>query len=249
MTTPLVVGKTAYIQFWGERKAVTVLEVHKDTLAVTAPEGPLPTKGVGVILEVPMLDGVFCYHTHLALTPQPGDDTLLLRRCASVRRFDRRRTWRVPVQTRTKLWRHGEPRGFRAVIVDASAEGAQLHTVGHFELGEVITFRLHLPDELPHQVSAKVVRLKEVQREDRTACALGVLFQDLSGPARKALTYYIWKRLQELFPREVRTLFRGTRDRGRELDRRLGLIGTPDDAVPPEIAEMSDARETPKDPA
>ena len=247
VTTPLVKGKTAYLQYWDARRRVNVLEVFQDTVAVTAPDGPLPAKGVGVILQVPMLEGMFCYHTHVALTPQPGDDTLLLRRCASVRRFDRRRTWRVPVHSRTKVARHGEPRAFSAQIIDVSAEGAQLHVSGHFELGDMIMFRLNLPDELPHQVSAKVLRLKQLQRDDRTVWAIGVLFRDLSSPARKALTYFIWKRLQELYPREVHTLFRRSRDRGRELDRRLGLIGTPDDEVPPEISEILDAPEMPKD--
>lgn len=228
MTSALVKGKSAFVRYWEEGEPVTILDVCQDTVAVTAPQGALPAKAVGVTLEVPTLQGVLCYHTHVARVPCPGDEVLLLRRSASVKRFDRRRTWRVPLRTRTKVSRLDEPRGFTALVVDVSAQGAQLHTMGHFELGETITFRLHLPEELPHQVSAKVVRLKSAIRDGQTAYALGVLFEELSGPARKALTFYIWKRLQELYPRETRMLFRRRR-KSSEIDRRLGLIGTPDD--------------------
>ncbi|MFO7973652.1 MAG: PilZ domain-containing protein [Candidatus Hydrogenedentota bacterium] len=232
MTSPLAKGKSAFLRYWEEREPVTILEVCQDTIAVTAPEGPSPAKSVGVTLEVPTLQGVLCYHTHVATAPCPGDEILLLRRSASVQRFDRRRTWRVPLHTRTKVSRLDEPRTFPALVVDVSAEGAQLHTMGPFDLGEIITFRLHLPEEVPHQVCAKVVRLKSGSRDGQSASALGVLFQGLSGPARKALTFYIWKRLQELFPRETRKLFRRER-KSSDLDRRLGLIGTPDDDEPP----------------
>ena len=245
MTSPLTRGTSAFIRYWEECKPVTILEVCQDTVAVTAPEGTLPAKSVGVTLEVPTEQGVLCYQTHVATNPYPGDDVLLLRRSASVERFDRRRTWRVPLHTRTKVSRADEMRGFPALVVDISAEGAQLHTSGHFELGEVITFRLHLPDELPHRVSAKVVRTKSATREGTTAYALGVFFEDLSGPARKALTFYIWRRLLELFPREVRMLFR--RNHGKRIDRRLGRIGVPDDDVPFRKADGAPAAEESKE--
>lgn len=245
MALPLVKGKSAFIGYWEERKPVTILEVFQDTVAVSAPEGALPAKGVGVTLEVPTLDGTFCYHTHVATAPCAGDEMLLLRRCASVKRFDRRRTWRVPLHTRTKISRQDETRAFSAFVVDVSAEGALLHTSAHFELGEVVTFRLHMPDEMPHQVSAKIIRIKETSRDQQIAYSLGVIYQDISGPARKALTFFIWKRLLELFPREVRTLFR--RHKPSEIDRRLGLLGTPDDPPSPDEDQSAIETEAPKE--
>lgn len=230
MTSALVKGRSAFVRYWEERKPVTILEVCEDTVAVTAPEGPVPAKGVGVTLEVPSLQGVLCYHTHVATAPYPGDEILLLRRSASVERFDRRRTWRVPLRTQTKVSHLDEPGEFSAVVANVSAQGALLHTGGPFTLGEIITFHLHLPDESPHRVSAKVVRLKTATRDGETASTLGVLFQELSGPARKALTFYIWKRLQELFPRETRMLFRRKSKRN-DIERRMGKIGFLKDAL------------------
>jgi len=245
VTSPLAKGKAAFVRYWEERKPVTILEVCRDTVAVTLPQGPLPAERVGVTLEIPTLDGLVCYHTHVAIAPRAGDDVLLLRRSASVKRFDRRATWRVPLHTRTRVSRPGEPRSFPAVVVDVSAQGAQLFTSGHFELAETISFRLHLPEELPRQVFAKVVRSMAECCDGQAACTLGVLFQDLSRPARKALTFYIWRRLQELFPRETHMLFR--RSRESEIELRLGLNRTPGDNGPPEGGKTAIPREGTKE--
>lgn len=246
MASPLIKGKSAFVRYREERRPVTILEVCNDTVAVTAPEGSLPTRNLGVSLEIPTLEGTYCYHTHVVTAPRPGDDVLLLMRTASVKRFDRRRTWRVPLHTRTKVSRLDDRRAFQALVVDVSAEGALLFTAGHFEPGDVVTFRLHLPDELPHQVSARVVRLKETVRDGQTVYTLGVVYHELPKPARRALTYYIWKRLLELFPQEVRGLFR--RGSHGQIDRRLGLIGAPDDESPVYDDDVGIPEEAPEEP-
>lgn len=230
VASPLTKGKRAFVRYREERKEVTILEICDDTVTVTVPDGSLPVKNLGVSLEIPTLEGTYCYHTHVATAPRDDDDILLLRRTASVKRFDRRRTWRVPLHARTKASQLDGRRVFRAVVVDVSAEGVLLFSAGPFEPGELITFQLYIPNELPHEICARVVRVKETVRDGQTVYTLGAAYHELSKPARRALTYYIWKRLLELFPTEVRGLFR--RGSQSQIDRRLKLIGSPDEEYP-----------------
>jgi hypothetical protein len=220
-------GTPGFIRFWNERRPVTILEAHDDTFVVSAGGGALPAKRVGVMLEVPTLDGMVCYNTHVAAETREGDETLLLRRCASVTRFDRRRTWRVPLHTRTRVFRPGEPRGFGALTGDVSAGGVRMLTEGHFHPGDGIVFRLHLPGKPAHQVAATVVRTGTTKRASLPAYAIGAIFEEMAPAARNDLTRYIWKRLLQLHPREVHRLFHADRDRF--LEERLGVSG--DDAA------------------
>ena len=210
MTRYLEGGRPGYLRFSGNRVAAQILAVRQDTVAVRLCEGPCPDGAAAVELECPQVWGVVAYHMRVVLRPKEDGELLVLQRTSNLLRAERRRAWRVPVHGACDARRHGGSDSFEVQVVDLSTEGTLIETDHPWEIDDMIALRLPLPGSPGELTVGRVIRKDPAELWDGAKPRYGVWFVEVPVQVRRYLTYYVWKRLQELYPEEIAGLFPGS---------------------------------------
>ena len=211
MTTYIEKGRRAFLRHAGERVPVEIVAVAGDTVAVKLSEATSLQEGKGAQLECHDGCGVASYHTAVVATPRSPGDATILQRATSVTPRQRRRTWRVPLDTLTYVYKHGNPEVQEASTVNISVEGALIETDAALSRNDTIDMSLALPGYRPFPVRARVIRAEPADPAQNRMQRFGVWFIELPPKARRPLTIFIWRQLLRTCPEKVASLFPGSR--------------------------------------
>jgi len=186
---------------------VEVVAFARDTIGVTYPGPPFPEEGTAAVLEFEDGEALVSYNAQVVVAPREPGDGVILQRAASATYAQRRRTWRVPLDTAMAIRKAGAPTPGEAQILNLSTEGVLIETVMAFTLEERIELLLALPDLPAHTLHGRVLRVETAAAGP--AARYGVGFVAVPPAAKRVLTYFMWKRLRELYPREIAALWPG----------------------------------------
>ena len=200
----------AYVRFNGSRRPVEILAIAQDTVGVTYPYEPFPEAGVTIDLEFDNTRLRACYHEQVVVAPVDKGDGMILRRAPSQTYMERRRTWRVPLAAKTTLRRPNDLVAHDAVVVDLSTEGLLVESNAPFQVGDFVELALPLNGRSLEGVVGRIVRVTSTAPSNPHAHGFGIWFLGLAPQTRKVLTLYMWRRLRELCPGELRALFPGS---------------------------------------
>lgn len=204
----IVVGKRCYVRLEGRLHQSEILGVENKTVWVKFAGEAYPVEGLGVDLEFHLETGWFSYHTRVIRgASQPGDG-LLLERSASVDERRHRRHWRVPTDIMAAVNAPHTKAPTSGRILNLSTGGLMLRSFAKLPLHEDILLRFDLPDFPGMTVRARVVYGEELSSlTNEPNQRYGVEFTHISPEDRRALTYFLWARIRECYPEEVRALY------------------------------------------
>jgi len=206
----LEIEKRGYLRLGEKRLPVEVLAYAKDTVGVSFPHAQFLENGMKLDLEFQESDRLVVYHMQVVVAPIDPGDGVILQRVKGAMYAEKRCTWRVTLDEAIGLHRRGDPRPSNARVLNLSCEGAYLETPCALRVGDVVDLLLSLPELPSHEVSGKVVRVEPRGPDSNGAGRYGVYFVELFPEARRTLTYFMWKRLRELYPREIAALWPGS---------------------------------------
>ena len=201
----LQVGRECFLRVMDQRFYVEILGVAKDTIWVSFSASDYPLEGMGAELEFYDHGGFLCYHTRVAQGPKKKGDGVLLQRAEAASYLKHRRTWRVTCDLAVWIWTQtgGSPESAR--LVDLSAEGASIETATEYPVGTPLDMSFTLPGKTTEMLGARVIHIEPpgILREAK----LGIKFIEVKKEAREALTYYLWAKIREKYPRELQSMY------------------------------------------
>lgn len=210
MSAYLEKEKRGYLRLGEKHLPVEILACAKDTIGVSFPHPQPIENGMKLDLEFCESDRLVVYHMQVVVAPIDPGDGVILQRIKGAMYAEKRRTWRVTLDEAVGLRRRGDPRPSNARVLNLSCEGAYLETACALRVGDVVDLLLSLPELPTHQVGGKVVRVEPREPDSNGTGRYGVYFVELFPEARRTLTYFMWKRLRELYPREIAALWPGS---------------------------------------
>ncbi|HIJ64805.1 MAG TPA: PilZ domain-containing protein [Candidatus Hydrogenedentes bacterium] len=206
MRIELQKGRRGLLRFGEKALEIEILAVAQDTIGVRFAGSGHPAEGTGGDLEFGSDASALAYHVQVAVGARDGSDTLILQRVPGAPHDNYRRAWRVPMNVKTNVRGHNDPRAAKAVIINLSADGALIESAAMFDIEELVDLRLPLPGESPQVVHARVIRTEPSEPPSDAVQRYGVRFLELTTEATHSLTFFIWKRLWELYPKEIAQL-------------------------------------------
>ena len=203
--SPLQVGRECYLRALGRVLIVEILGVAGDTVWISCPSAETLSEGTGVDLEFHHDEGFMGYHARVAVVARHPANGIVLERCETASFRPERRDWRVPADFPVWLRRPGAKRKLKGRLLDLTEKGASVATPAPFDAGDVLELIFQLPEYAAHQLVAQVVY------SDKTASnevnRFGLRFVEVKKRARNAITWYLYDRIRELYPEELRDLY------------------------------------------
>ncbi len=205
LQSPLQVGRECYLRASGRALIVEVLGVSGATVWISCPSAGTLDEGTGVELEFHHGDGFVGYHARVAVVARHPANGIVLERCETASFRSERRDWRVPADFPVWLRRPGTKKKLKGRLLDLTENGASVATPASFDAGDVLELIFQLPEYAAHQVAAQIVysdktASKEINR-------FGLRFVEVNKRARNAITWYLYDRIRELYPEELRDLY------------------------------------------
>ncbi len=201
----LQVGKECYLRHGERLFVVEVLGMAKDTVWLSFPDADAPRRGSAVRIEVHDGDGFASYHARMCVGPKQTGNGVLIERRASTAYMKHRRSWRVPVDLPTWITSLGDEERHSGHILDLCDDGAKLTTKAQFDVGEEVRIVLQLPRAPGHRVDAIVIYSADKKRDGTSS--YGLRFNEISGRGRHSLTRFLSKRIQEIYPNDIRAMY------------------------------------------
>ena len=203
--SPLQVGRECYLRALGRVLIVEILGVAGDTVWISCPSAETLSEGTGVDLEFHHDEGFMGYHARVAVVARHPANGIVLERCETASFRPERRDWRVPTNFPVWLRRPGAKKKLKGRLLDLTENGASVATPAPFDAGDMLELIFQLPEYAAHQLVAQVVY------SDKTASnevnRFGLRFVEVKKRARNAITWYLYDRIRELYPEELRDLY------------------------------------------
>ena len=205
LQSPLQVGRECYLRALGRVLIVEILGVYGDTVWISSPSADTLDVGTGVELEFQLDEGFVRYHARVAVDASHPADGIVLERCETASFRPERRDWRVPTDFAVWVRRPGSKEKLKGRLLDLTENGASVATSAPFDAGDVLELIFQLPEYAAHQLVAQIVY------SDKTASnevnRFGLRFVEVRNRARNAITWYLYDRIHELYPEELRDLY------------------------------------------
>lgn len=205
LQSPLQVGRECYLRALGRALIVEVLGVSGDTVWISCPSAGTLEEGTGVELEFHYDEGFVGYHARVAVVARHPADGIVLERCETASFRPERRDWRVPTDFPVWLRRPGSKEKLKGRLIDLTQNGASVATSAPFEAGDALELIFQLPEYAAHQLVAQVVYSDK--RASNDVNRFGLRFVDVRKRARNAITWFLYDRIRELYPEELRDLY------------------------------------------
>ncbi|GEM_PF-3583104 len=208
---PFQIGRECHLRVKSGVFRERVLGVAKDTIWVSLSTDIDMPDGTPVELEFHEPEGHLNYHTRVVIPPGHGREGMVLQRSAGSNQVRHRQSWRVPANFAGMVRPLDEERAHEARVIDLSAEGALIETPAELPIASRIAFTFALPEGPPHTVTAHVIH--DDVREGGVAFRFGLRFAELPAEVRRSLTTFLWGRIKDLYPEELRAAYAMTRRR------------------------------------
>ena len=204
------VGNNCFIKIMDQRFLVEVLEVGERSIHVSFPGRDYPVEGMSADLEFHGKHGYTCYHTQITLGPVKSGGGLVLERSpGGIKMYKHRDSWRVPTDFSVKLNLDSEPGEHEAPMLNISAGGVMLRTELELDFASELLLTIPLPGEKVFSVRGKVVHISEMSGDlqNCTARFIGVRFMETDAETSRSITHYVWRRVRQLYPDQLRALY------------------------------------------
>ncbi|MCX5759519.1 MAG: PilZ domain-containing protein [Candidatus Hydrogenedentes bacterium] len=179
---------------------VRVLALDNDTVCVTFPGKDYPIEGMHADMEFHDEDGYCYYSTEVLRGPVAGEEGIVLRRPAEVKRSVHRSTYRIPTDLTVQVKDRDHVRRYNASLQNISAGGALIQSDAPFDFSTTVEMDLSLPGESTHTIPCQVAQiLSPGNPQDGHVRLLCLRFTELAVDADLSITHYIWRHLQELY--------------------------------------------------
>jgi c-di-GMP-binding flagellar brake protein YcgR len=206
-------GQHGWLRAEGLRWPMEILMVSGDTIGIDIAAAPLMAPGMATDLEFATMDGLAFYHAQVVSPPDAEDNGMIVQRASSATYAQRRRSWRVALEMPVLSRLQDDAQVFEAKVMNVCAEGALIETCAKLELCDRIEMVLPFAQSTAHHVTAQVVRVQPGKSRPTPETCYGLVFVAVPPEIKRALTMFLWKRLRELYPKEIAALWPGTRNR------------------------------------
>jgi c-di-GMP-binding flagellar brake protein YcgR len=203
--SPLQIGRECYLKSVGRVVVVEILGINKETIWVSFPTADSIGEGTGVELVFHDAEGFMTFHARVAVGPKNTSSGIMLQRAESPSHMKKRRDWRVPTDFSIWIRHQGSSKKHKGVMRDLTAHGASIATQAALEAGDILKMTLKFPDSLPQTVSVQIVYADKTK--DDAANRFGVRFIDMEKPIRESITWYLYEKIQEIYPNQLRALY------------------------------------------
>ena len=203
-------GNHALLVLMGQRYAVTILNVHPDSVRVTFPVRDFPIEGMYVNIEFHDELGYSTYESEVLDAPKGPGDGLLVRRPTEGQRTHHRASWRVAADIRVEIKGHVHPRRYDAPVINISAGGMLVRSDAPLNLNDNVDLSFDLPGEGPKTVLAEVMHVSVPEGSQGGVPLLGLKFVSPEPALVASITKYIWRRLRQMHPKQYLKLRRSS---------------------------------------
>ncbi len=203
--SPLQIGRECYLKAVGRVVVVEILGINKETIWISFPTADSIGEGTGVELVFHDSDGFMTYHARVAVGPKNTSSGIMLQRAESPSHMKKRRDWRVPTDFPIWIRQPGSTEKHKGVMRDLAAHGASLASQAALEAGDLLEMTLKFPDDLPLAIPVQVVYADKTK--EGATHRFGVRFVDLDKKARESITWYLYEKIQEIYPDQLRALY------------------------------------------
>ena len=203
--SPLQIGRECYLKAVGRVVVVEILGINKETILVSFPTADSIGEGTGVELVFHDADGFMTYHARVAVGPKNTSSGIMLQRSESPSHMKKRRDWRVPTDFPIWIRNQENTEKYKGVMRDLTAHGASIATDAALEAGDILDMTLKFPDGLPQIIHVQIVYADKTK--DDEAYRFGVRFIDMNKNVRETITWYLYEKIQEIYPDQLRALY------------------------------------------
>lgn len=167
----------------------------------------------GDIVEMRSADGspAKIYYMQVQVASAASRPYLLLQHNPGASLKKRRRGWRIPFNAQTGIRATADHHFRSASFIDLSLVAARVICEHQFPPDTRIVLRVALPEFPEHLIEGKVLRTSTTPlRKDsfgQDCYGLVITFESMSATARKHLTFFLWRQVRRIFPREMRKLY------------------------------------------
>ncbi len=183
--------------FW-----VKIDAVYEDGVRTSFPATDYPVPGMQVEIELHEPEGYTSYVTDVLAGPAESGGGLLLKTPEEGVYHQHRGRIRVRTDLTVHLRDQVHIRQYTAPVLNISTGGALIQTDGPFYVGDTLEVYLSLPHETRHLILGNVAHVFDPDGKGTQKPLIGLRFNDLDPSAEKALTRYVYHKLQESRPNE-----------------------------------------------
>ncbi len=198
-------GRECYLRASGRILVVEVLGISGDTVWVSCPSTDTFSEGTGVELEFHDRDSTVGYHARVAVVPRYPGNGLMIERSETASQRPGRRYWRVPTDLSVWVRIPGTRKKLKGRMLDLAQNGALVETSAPLVAGEMLELVFKLPEFVAHDLVAQVVYSDKAVSNG--ANCFGLRFVEVKRRARDAITWFLYDRVHELYPDELRELY------------------------------------------
>ena len=109
----------------------------------------------------------------------------------------------VSLKNEANLW--CDEKKHKGVLQNLTISGAQLITHAPFDAGDVLELTIQFPDSIPRHISVQIVYSDKTKEADTNR--FGVRFIEIAPHIQEMITWYLYEKIQELYPRQLREMY------------------------------------------
>ena len=203
--SPLQVGRECRLRTLGREFLVQILGIARENVWISYPSVEVLCVGTGVDLEFHEDDGIIGYHARVAVVPSDPSKGIMLERCETAAHRAERRDWRVPTDLDVEIRCPGAAEAAKARMVNLTDSGTLLTTMAPFNAGDMVEVHFQLPDFAAHRLTAQVIYSDKTRANGINQ--FGLRFVDMNHGARNAITWFLYGRIQDLYPEILRDMY------------------------------------------
>lgn len=201
----LQIGRECFLTAMGRTLVVEILGISGDSIWVSYPTTDVIKEGTGVELSFHEPGGFIGFHSRVTSEPKMNQSGIMLERAASARHNTQRKNWRVPTDFPVQLKAYGEDTLHEGVMKDLTIDGALIKTHSEFPAGSMVELTLQLPKSKPHTFLVQIVYTDPTTPEQQNRYGLRIV--DAPNAAKNALTWFLYERIHEVYPQQLRDLY------------------------------------------
>jgi hypothetical protein len=205
-TSPLKVGKECFLNAMGRVLVIEILGISGDSIWVSYPTADIIKEGTGVELSFHENDGFIGFHARVASGPNMNQSGIMLERAESARHNKERKNWRVPADFPVIIKKYDEEEQHEGVLKDITIDGGLVKTQDVFQAGSMLDIKMQLPEAREAlNFLAQIVYSDPTTSDQQNR--YGLRFVEVPAKGKKELMWFLYKKIHELYPRQLRELY------------------------------------------
>jgi c-di-GMP-binding flagellar brake protein YcgR len=149
--------------------------------------------------------GFVGFHTRVTRAPKTNQQSIMLEGTESPEHAKARKHWRVETDLAVSIKGEQEEQYTEATLCDLSIEKALVTIEAAITAGSMLEMLFQLTHQAPHAILLQAVYCAPVN--NNLPNRYGLRFVELSEEAHDTLIMYLYKKIQETYPQQLRDLY------------------------------------------